>query len=63
MSCFGNRIRKMVSFELVSVMFFGNRIRKMVSFELDKDVEKGVFSLQWALLTLESLWYNSSIGV
>ena len=44
------------------VSCFVNRIRKMVSFELDKDVEKGVFSLQWALLTLESLWYSSSIG-
>ena len=34
----------------------------MVSFELDKDTEKGVFSLQWAMLTLESLWHSSSIG-
>ena len=45
------------------VSCFVNRIRKMVSFELDKDVEKGVYSLQWALLTLESLWHSSSVGV
>ena len=44
------------------VSCFVNRIRKMVSFELDKDTEKGVFSFQWAMLTLESLWHSSSIG-
>ena len=44
------------------VSCFVNRIRKMVSFELDKDIEKSVYSLQWALLTLESLWYSSCIG-
>ena len=57
------RTARISSMSMSLMSCFVNRRRKMVSFELDKDVEKGVYSLQWALLTLESLWLSSSIGV
>ena len=45
------------------VSCFVNRIREMVSFELDKDVEKGVYSLQWALLTLSLIKMQRKVSI